>query len=235
MAGFTYDNLVTDIRNYTEVDANVLTAAIINRIIEDAEFRILRDVPIDAYKKQSIGNLVTGQNTINVPAQTLFVKGVQVYDSTSASTGANRWLEKKDESYLQEYVPSTETAKRGQPKYYAMFGGATGVTDTTSGTLLLAPAPDTTYVFKIHYEAVPTPLSSSNTTTYISQYFPNGLLYACLVEAYGFLKGPIDMLTLYENKYKQEIEKFAAEQLGRRKRDDYTDGTVRIPIPSARQ
>ena len=235
MAGFTYDNLVTDIRNYTEVDANVLTAAIINRIIEDAEFRILRDVPIDAYKKQSIGNLVTGQNTINVPAQTLFVKGVQVYDSTSASTGANRWLEKKDESYLQEYVPSTESAKRGQPKYYAMFGGATGVTDTTSGTLLLAPAPDTTYIFKIHYEAVPTPLSSSNTTTYISQYFPNGLLYACLVEAYGFLKGPIDMLTLYENKYKQEIEKFAAEQLGRRKRDDYTDGTVRIPIPSAKQ
>ena len=235
MAGFTYDNLVTDIRNYTEVDSNVLTAAIINRIIEDAEFRILRDVPIDAYKKQSIGNLVTGQNTINVPAQTLFVKGVQVYDSTSASTGANRWLEKKDESYLQEYVPSTESAKRGQPKYYAMFGGATGVTDTTSGTLLLAPAPDTTYIFKIHYEAVPTPLSSSNTTTYISQYFPNGLLYACLVEAYGFLKGPIDMLTLYENKYKQELEKFAAEQLGRRKRDDYTDGTVRIPIPSAKQ
>ena len=233
MAGFTYDNLVTDIRNYTEVDSNVLTAAIINRIIEDAEFRILRDVPIDAYKKQATGNLVTGQSTINVPAQTLFVKGVQVYDSTSASTGTNTWLEKKDESYLQEYIPA-ETS-RGKPKYYAMFGGATGVTDTTSGRLFLAPVPDSTYTFKIHYEAVPTPLSSSNTTTYISQYFPNGLLYACLVEAYGFLKGPIDMLTLYENKYKQEIEKFAAEQLGRRKRDDYTDGTVRIPIPSARQ
>jgi len=233
MAGFTYDNLVTDIRNYTEVDSNVLTAAICNRIIEDAEFRILRDVPIDAYKKQSIGNLVVGQTTINVPAKTLFVKGVQVYDSTSASTGANTWLEKKDESYLQEYVPSTETAARGKPKYYAMFGGATGVSDTTSGRLFMAPAPDATYTFKIHYEAIPDGLSSSNTTTYISLYFPNGLLYACLVEAYGYLKGPIDMLTLYENKYKQELEKFAAEQLGRRKRDDYTDGTVRIPVPSA--
>ena len=232
MAGFTYDNLVTDIRNYTEVDSNVLTAAIINRIIEDAEFKILREIPLDAYKKQSTGNLVTGQNTINVPAKTLFVKGVQVYDSTSAATGSNTYLEKKDETYLQEYVPSTESAKRGKPKYYAMFGGATGTTDTTSGRLFLAPAPDSTYVFKIHYEAIPTGLSSSNTTTYISQYFPNGLLYACLVEAYGFLKGPIDMLTLYENKYKQEVEKFAAEQLGRRKRDDYTDGTVRIPIPS---
>ena len=233
MAGFTYATLTTAIQDYTEVDSNVLTSTITDGFIENAEFRILRDVPIDAYKKQSIGNLVVGQTTINVPAQTLFVKGVQVYDSNSASTGANTWLEKKDESYLQEYVPSTESAARGKPKYYAMFGGATGVSDTTSGRLFLAPAPDDTYTFKIHYEAVPTPLSSSNTTTYISQYFPNGLLYACLVEAYGFLKGPIDMLTLYENKYKQELEKFAAEQLGRRKRDDYTDGTVRIPVPSA--
>ena len=230
MAGFNYANLVTDIRNYTEVDSNVLTAAIINRIIEDAEFKILREVPIDAYKKQSIGNLVTGQTTINVPAKTLFVKGVQVYTSTSAATGANTWLEKKDESYLQEYIPA-ETST-GTPKYYAMFGGATGTTDTTSGRLFLAPAPSSTFVFKIHYEAIPNSLVTDTSGTYISQYFPNGLLYACLVEAYGYLKGPMDMLTLYENKYKQEIQKFAAEQIGRRKRDDYTDGTVRIPVPS---
>jgi hypothetical protein len=232
MTGFTYATLTTAIQDYTEVDSNVLTATITDQFIENAELKILRDVPIDAYKKQSIGNLVTGQNTINVPAKTLFVKGVQVYDSNSSSTGSNTWLEKKDETYLQEYQPSTESADRAKPKYYAMFGGATGVTDTTSGRLFLAPAPDDTYVFKIHYEAIPDGLSSSNTTTYISQYFGNGLLYACLSEAFSFLKGPIDMLTLYENKYKQEIEKFGAEQLGRRKRDDYTDGTVRIKVNS---
>ena len=232
MAGFTYATLTTAIQDYTEVDSNVLTATITDQFIENAELKILRDVPIDAYKKQSIGNLVTGQNTINVPAKTLFVKGVQVYDSNSLSTGNNTWLEKKDETYLQEYQPSTESAARAKPKYYAMFGGATGVTDTTSGRLFLAPAPDDTYVFKIHYEAIPDGLSGSNTTTYISQYFGNGLLYACLSEAFSFLKGPIDMLTLYENKYKQEVQKFASEQLGRRKRDDYTDGTVRIQVPS---
>ena len=48
----------------------------------------------------------------------------------------------------------------------------------------------------------------------------------------AFLKGPIDMLTLYENKYKTEVQKFANEQVGRRRRDDYTDGTVRIPVRS---
>ena len=41
------------------------------------------------------------------------------------------------------------------------------------------------------------------------------------------------MLTLYEQKYKQEVQKFANEQVGRRRRDDYTDGTVRIPVNSA--
>ena len=230
MAGFTYATLTTAIQNYTEVDSNVLTSTITDQFIENAETRILRDVPLDAYKKQSTGNLVTGQTTINVPAKTLFVKGVQVYDSTSASTGANAWLEKKDETYLQEYIPA-ETST-GKPKYYAMFGGATGVTDTTSGRLFLAPAPNSTYTFKIHYEAIPDGLSGSNTTTYVSQYFGNGLLYACLCEAYGYLKGPMEMLTLYENKYKQELDKFGIEQLGRRKRDDYTDGTVRITIPS---
>ena len=70
MAGFTYATLTTAIQNYTETDTNVLTATITDQFIENSELRILRDVPIDAYKKQSIGNLVTGQNTINVPAKT---------------------------------------------------------------------------------------------------------------------------------------------------------------------
>ena len=61
---------------------------------------------------------------------------MQVYDSTSATTGANTYLEKKDVTYLQEYVPSTESSKRGKPKYYAMFGAATGDGDTNSGVYI---------------------------------------------------------------------------------------------------
>ena len=134
---------------------------------------------------------------------------------------------------LQEYQDVTGTsAAQGHPKYYAMFGGATGNTDTTSGRMMFAPVPDTTYKFRVHFNVAPALLEGDN-TNYISLNFPNGLLYCCLSEAYGFLKGPIDMLTLYENKYKQEVQKFANEQVGRRRRDDYTDGAVRIPINSA--
>jgi len=233
MAGISYSDLVTQIRNYTETDSNVLTTAILENIILNAQYRIMREIPIDADRLQQSGNLVVGQESINAPAGALFIRGIQVYDSNSAITGANIWLEKKDVTYLQEYVSSTASDKRGQPKYYSMYGGATGNTDSTSGRMMLAPVPDDTYKFRVHYNKMPATLESDNTTNYISLNFPNGLLYCCLSEAYGFLKGPIDMLTLYENKYKQEVQKFANEQVGRRRRDDYTDGAIRIPIKSA--
>ena len=235
MPGISASGLKTQIRSYTETDSNVLTDAVLENILLNAQYRIMRDVPIDADKKQQLGNFVAGQESINAPAGCLFVRGIQVYDTNgSAITGANRWLEKKDMTYLQEYQDVTGTsAAQGQPKYYAMFGGATGNTDTTSGRIFVAPTPNTTYRFRVHFNKMPDTLESSNQSNYISLNFPNGLLYCCLSEAYGFLKGPIDMLTLYENKYKQEVQKFANEQVGRRRRDDYTDGAVRIPINSA--
>ena len=232
MAGLSASGLKTQIRSYTEVDSTVLSDSVLENIILNAQYRIFRDVPIDADRKQQTGNLVVGQETINAPAGAVFIRALQVYDSTSATTGANVFLQKKDISYLQEYIPSTESAKRGQPKYYAMFGGATGESDTTSGRIMFAPVPDATYSFRVHYNAAPALLENDD-TNYISLNFPNGLLYCCLSEAYSFLKGPIDMLTLYENKYKQEVQKFANEQVGRRRRDDYTDGAVRIPVTSA--
>ena len=233
MAGLSASGLKTQIRSYTEVDSNVLSDSVLENIILNAQYRIFRDVPIDADRKQQSGNLVPGQETINAPAGAVFIRGIQVYDSSAVLTGANTWLEKKDVTYLQEYQPITRTsAAQGKPKYYAMFGGATGEADTNSGRIFLAPTPNTNYKFRVHYNVAPA-LLENNDTNYVSLNFPNGLLYCCLAETYGFLKGPIDMLTLYEQKYKEEVQKFANEQVGRRRRDDYTDGTVRIPVESA--
>jgi hypothetical protein len=240
MAGYTLSALEADVRSYTEVSSTVLTGAILSRFIENAEQRIWLDVPIDAYRKTQEGGLATDNNTINAPAGCVFVRGVEVFNSTANTEGKGTWLIKKDQTYLEEFVnrltgpEGDKTAQdvTGLPKYYAMFGGATGVTDTTSGGLYIAPTPDAAYKYRIYFDLLPTGLGTNTSGTYVSRYFPQGLLYASLVEAYGFLKGPMDMLTLYENKYKQEVSKFAGVQIGRRRRDDYTDGTVRIPIKS---
>ena len=243
MAGLTYATLTTAIQDYTEVGTSVFTSTITDQFIMNAEYRIGYDIPIDADRVQSQAQLAADNNSINVPAECLFVRALQVFPSTTSTTVQGSYLERRDQTFMQEYVgeltgdvgSGTGQDTTAIPKYYSMFGGATGTGATTSGAVYLAPTPDQNYLYIMHWNKLPQALSGSNTTTYISQYFPQGLLYACLVEAYGFLKGPQDLLTLYEKKYKQELEKFAEMQIGRRRRDDYTDGTVRIPIESPPQ
>ena len=239
---YTYTTLTAAIKSYTEVDVTVFTQAIIDEFIMAAEHRINIDCPMDSDRQEWEGTIATDVNTVRVPAGFQFVRGVEIFNASN-STEQGTWLEKKDQTYLSEFVgrltgPEGDLTAQdvtGKPKYYAMFGGATGLSDTTSGSIYLAPTPDVNYEFRIYYNKMPVGLgtgSGGNSTTYISNYFPQGLLYACLVEAFGYLKGPMEMLTLYENKYKTSIQQFAGMQLGRRRRDDYTDGTVRIPVKS---
>jgi len=230
MAGFTYSTLTSAIQNYTEVGTSVLSSTITDQFIDNSELRIQREIPIDADRKEMLGNLTASKDNVYAPAGTLFVRGLQVYTSTTAATGANSWLEKKDISFLREYDTAETTT--GTPKYYAMSGGAEGTGATSSGRITIVPTPSSAFMYKIHYNARPIGLSSANTTTYLSLNFGNGLLYACLVEAFSYLKGPMDMLQLYEQKYQTEVQKFGGEQLGRRRRDDYTDGEPRIPVQS---
>ena len=243
MAGYTLSALESDIRSYTEVDSTVFSGALLGRFIENAEYRINIDLPMDSAREEYQGTLAADVNTVRVPAGYMFVRGVEVFNSTSSRTGPATWHQKRDRTFINEYVGqltgpeggSTGQDTTGLPKYYAMFGGATGLTDTTSGNIIMAPTPDANYLINIHGNAMPTGLGTNTSGTYVSRYFPQGLLYATLVEAYGYLKGPADMLTLYEQKYKQELQKFASLQIGRRRRDDYTDGTIRIPIESPPQ
>ena len=247
LSGYTYTTLKQAILDYTEVDANVFTTTILDGFIMAAQHRINLDCPMDSDRIQAEAQFATDFNSITMPIGLLFVRGIEVYESTANTNGQGQWLERRDQTFISEYVGNlTGTAGgaaaqdvTGLPKYYSMFGGATtGASTATSGAVYVAPTPDANYKYIIHYNAMPVGLGSGgdgNSNTYLSNYFPQGLLYACLAEAYGFLKGPQDMLTLYTQKYTQELQKFAAMQLGRRRRDDYTDGTIRIPIESAPQ
>jgi len=213
----TYSELIQKIRDYTEVDANVLTSTIVDGFIENAEFRIFRDIDSDNNRRYDTANLITSDRFIGRPAGLLVVRSAQIVDSDGSSQPDNReFLEYRDTSFMSEFNPTGET---GVPKYYSLWD---------EQKIVVAPTPDATYTIQLNYILKDPGLSSTNTTTYISLNFPNGLLYACLVEAYGFLKGPQDLLQLYEGKYKQVVEGFSIEQMGRRRRDEYQSGVPRI-------
>ena len=77
-----------------------------------------------------------------------------------------------------------------------------------------------------------TGLSATNTTSWVSTNAPQVLLYARLIEAFKFLKGPYDLLAQYEKSYNESVQRLAIEQQGRRRRDEYQDGVIRLPLPS---
>ena len=210
----TYAELVQKISDYTEVDSNVLTSTIVNGFIEDAEWRIYRDVDSDSNRKYAVANLVANDRFISTPADALVIRSLQIVNGGAGST--RNFLEFRDTSFMSEF---NSTGVTGEPKYYGSWD---------DDKMVLAPTPNSTYQVQFNYILKIPGLSSTNTTTYLSKYFPNGLLYACLAEAFSFLKGPADLLQLYEGKYKSAIQGYAIEQMGRRRRDEYQSGVPRV-------
>ena len=224
----TYSELVTQIRDYCETDSNVLTTTIVNDIIEHAELKIFREIDLDVFKKYKTASLTSSDAFVAMPGALPvdfeFARYVHIFSPSGSLGGLTDnervTLQKKDSSYINEYWPNRTST--GVPKYYANWD---------NDTIILAPTPNEAYTIELAYNAQPTGLSSSNTTTWVSNNAPQLLLYACLIEAFKFLKNP-DMLNIYTVSYKEELQTMGQEQMGRRRRDEYMDGIVRVPMPS---
>jgi len=224
---YTLANLQDDIKNYTEVDSDVLSTSVLDTIIKNTENKIYREADSDDNRFYATSQLVTGNRYVTIPSDLRFIRYVQLKDSS----GNQVFLEKKDTSYMATFYDTPDT-QSGFPKYYANWDAEFWV---------VAPTPNSTYEITLAY--VKQPVSITNTTTpsaapaatagtYISNKYQDLLLYGCLVEAYGYLKGPADMLQYYEGSFKRALQSYAIEQQGRRRRDEYQDGVIRTPLQS---
>lgn len=212
----TYDELVTNIRNYTEVDSNVFSSSVINTFITMAENRILRDIDLDVFKEEATASLEASNRFLTAPSDILTHRYLMI-----VVNGDRQFLDFRDNSFMREYWP--DYTDEGVPKYYSVWD---------QNTFALAPTPDQAYTVQLGYILRPAQLSSTNTTTWISTNAPEALLYACLIQAYSYTKGPLEMLQYFENSYKQAIQGLGVEQVGRRRRDEYRDGMIRVKLKS---
>jgi hypothetical protein len=218
---YTLANLQDDIRNYTEVDDSVLNTGILNTIIKNAENRIYREVDSDDNRFYATSNLAAGNRYVTIPSDLRFIRYVQLTDSS----GNQVFLEKRDTSFMAEYYNTPGTAS-GIPKYYANWD---------ANYWVVAPTPNSTNLITLAYTKQPDSITtgvSSTTGTYVSNKYQDLLLYGCLVEAYGYLKGPADMLQYYEGAFNKALQSYAIEQQGRRRRDEWQDGAIRVPLKS---
>ena len=207
---YTLTNLQDDIRNYTEVDDGVFSTGVLNTIIKNAENRIYREVDSDDNRFYATSNLQAGNRYVTIPSDLRIIRYAQLRNTA----GDQVFLEKRDTSFMAEYYDTPGT-QSGFPKYYANWD---------ANFWVVAPTPDSTYHITLAYIKQPTSLtdsSVSSTGTYVSNKYQDLLLFACLVEAYGYLKGPVDLIQYYEQSYKRAAKSYSIEQEGRRRRDEW--------------
>ena len=186
---------------------------------KNAENRIYRDSDSDDNRFYATSTLSTGNRYVTIPSDLRIIRYVQLKDSNNKQV----FLEKKDTSYMTEFYNTPGTAQ-GFPKYYANWD---------ANFWVVAPTPNAQYEITLAYIKQPTTITTSDaTSTYLSNKYQDLLLYATLVEAYGYLKGPADMLQYYEQSYQRALASYSIEQQGRRRRDEWQDGAIRTPINS---
>lgn len=219
---YTLTNLQDDIKSYTEVGDNVFTSSVLNTLIKNAENKIYREVDSDQDRHYATSNLIVGNRYVTIPADLRLIRYVQLKDSDNNQY----YLEQRDTSFIAEYYSTPGTSAVDIPKYYANWD---------EDFWVVAPTPDRTYEITLAYNKEPVSLTDatlSGTGTYLSNKYQDLLLYACLVNAYGYLKGPADMLQYYSQAYEKALLSYAIEQQGRRRRDEYADGVIRTVLES---
>ena len=221
---YTLDNLRTDIRNYTEVSSTVLSDSVLATMIKNAENKITRAIDTDQNVFYATSNAIVGNRYVTIPSDLRAIRYVQFKDQA----GNQFYLEQRDTSFMAEYYSTPGTSAVDIPKYYANWDETFWV---------VAPTPDKTYEITLAYDKEPDSITDTTsspapatTGTYLSNKYQDLLLYACLVNAYGYLKGPQDMLQYYQAQYNEALESYAIEQIGTRRRDEYQDGEVRAQL-----
>ena len=211
----THANFLTQVRNYTEVDSNVLTDAIIQDFIRSVELDVAWKVDYDDLRKYATSTFTAGNRAVTIPSDSLILRSVEHI----TSGGVRTFLEKRDTSFISEFNGS---GTQGTPKYFANFN---------EFAILVAPTPAAADTVQINYIKDPPEFTSTN-QTFLAKYQESMLLHGVLAEAFRFLKGPDNLYNLYNSKYNEEIQNFALQQMGRRRRGEYSDGVPRIKVDS---
>jgi hypothetical protein len=208
---FTFTTLKQAIQDFAE---NNETSFVNNLslFITTAEERIFKMVDLEVFRKNVSASTTSSNKFLALPSDYLATFSLSLKVSASSPLV---FLSQKDVSFLQEFDPSGST---GFPRYYAHFD---------VDNLILAPTPDQAYTAELHYYYRPPSITqTSDGTSWLGTNAPDVLLYACLMEAYTYMKGEADMLQLYQQRFAEGIARLKNYGEGRENTDAFRTGLV---------
>lgn len=205
-----YTELKTQIWNYLQTNDNGL-GGLTDTIIRQAEERIVRSVQLPFFRKNVTGTMTAGVKYLTQPSDFLSVYSLAVIDGTS-----EYYLLPKDVAFIREAYP--DSSYESTPKYYGIFD---------ENTFILGPTPDSNFGAELHYYYEPASIVDTG-TSWLGDNAENALLYGCLVEGYTVLKGEVEVMQVYVDRYNDAITQLKTLGEGRDRSDTYRNGESRI-------
>jgi len=226
-----YTELYNTIQSYTENQfpdvylasgSTVSATTQINTFITQAEQRIYNSVQFPSLRKNVTGFTTTSNKYLACPSDFLATYSMAVVNTD----GSYEYLLNKDVNFIRQAYPQpTDTAI---PKYYALFGPS--YTNSAELSFILGPTPDASYNVELHYFFYPESITTATTgRTWLGDNFDSVLLYGSLVEAYTFMKGEVDIITGYNQKYMEALALAKRLGDGMERSDAYRSGQYRTP------
>jgi len=196
--------------------------------VKQAEQRIYNSVQFPSLRKNVFGQVSSTNKYLQCPTDFLATYSIAIISGVVGSnldTGTYEYLLNKDVNFIRQAYPTPND--RGLPKYYALFGPRSD--NETELTFILGPTPDQNYWTELHYYYYPDSIVDAG-TSWLGDNFDSVLLYGALVEAYTYMKGEQDIMTLYNQKFMEALALAKRLGDGLERQDAYRSGQFRQKV-----
>lgn len=173
----TYTSLLADLRRYIERGSITDTTVYdqLPSLVNLAERRLARELKIEGFQVPVTSTMTSGLAVYSKPDRWRTTVSMNIGVGTDLNTFTP--LLPRSYEYLRNWW--TNRSETDQPQFYA---------DYDYNHWLIAPTPDAAYPWEIIYYQLPALLDETEQTNWTTDYAPEALLYASLLETAPFLK-----------------------------------------------
>lgn len=194
----TYDSLLVDVRRYLErgftQDSDQIVYDQLPRLVTLGERRIARELKVQGF--------IRAVTTPLTPGLGVYLKPDRWRDTINMTIN-NVPIFSRSYEYARNYWP--DEAQTGTPQFYA---------DYDYQHWLLVPTPADADTLEILYYEQPRFLGEDFQTNWLTEYAPDLLLYATLLEATPFLKND-ERVQVWQGMYDRAAQALNGEDLER--------------------
>lgn len=204
-AAMTFTTLQEDVRKYLERGSSLATDPIvyaqIPKLINLAERRISRELKLQGFQQQVTTTLQAGVAVLPKPDR--WRDTISINIGTGAGFNTRKPVFARAYEYCRSYWP--DETQTDLPLFYADYG---------YNNWLLSPTPDQDYPIEVLYYELPALLDDANQTNWLTEYAPNAILYATLLEATPFLKND-ERVPVWQAFYDRAMQALNGEDLSK--------------------